>query len=129
MAQQGETDTEEQISPSMIRRVTKDLEEDRGVRCHLPGGGVLHIDRPLPFLVVFRGTGQVQDIYTKRLIRSEASVLVAAAHEHTADETTDREHRGRYVQGDPERGDAAREPFQDDSSRHDLTQEASTGDR
>src|SRR5690625_4594074 len=33
---------EEQISPSMIRRVTKDLEEDRGVRCHLPGGGVLH---------------------------------------------------------------------------------------
>src|SRR5690625_2672623 len=119
---------EEQISPSMIRRVTKDLEEDRGVRCHLPGGGVLHIDRPLPFLVVFRGTGQVQDIYTKRLIRSEASVLVAADHEHSADEKTDRGHRGRYVQRDPDRGDAAREPFQDDSARHDLTQEASTGE-
>src|SRR5690625_5129226 len=58
---------EEQISPSMIRRVTKDLEEDRGVRCHLPGGGVLHIDRPLPFLVVFRGTGQRSEEHTSEL--------------------------------------------------------------
>ena len=87
---------EQQITPAFIKRVTQDLEEDRGVRCPLPDGGLLHIDRPLPFLVVFRGTGAAQDVFTSRLIRSEASVLIATADPVSEDQDpADSEERER----------------------------------
>lgn len=48
------------------------------LRRRLPGGGQVHVDRPLPFLSVYRRPPGVEDIDTEELILGEASYLVAS---------------------------------------------------
>lgn len=47
------------------------------VRRNLPGGGRLHIDRPVPFLCVYRAPIDRPDPGTAELVRTQASYLVA----------------------------------------------------
>jgi len=49
------------------------------VRRNLPGGGRLHIDRPVPFLCVYRAPIDSPDPGTAELVRTQASYLVATA--------------------------------------------------
>ena len=59
----------EPISDSLIRGVITALASNRPVRQRLPGGGMLNMDRLLPFLCIYRrnprrvdaGTGAVRD--------------------------------------------------------------------
>ncbi len=56
-------------SPAAIIRAGKRL------RLRLPGGGELHIDRPLPFLFAYHPpSGEQSDLWTSRLLRAEASI-------------------------------------------------------
>ena len=56
------------------------LDKAQRVRCELPFGGRLHIDRPLPFLCVHREPTDREDAGTRDLIQGEASFLAATAH-------------------------------------------------
>ncbi|EJF09064.1 hypothetical protein O71_17086, partial [Pontibacter sp. BAB1700] len=42
------------ISDIFIKGIVRTLKRGRRVRRRLPAGGLLHIDRPLPFLVLYR---------------------------------------------------------------------------
>ena len=69
--------------PSAIPPLAKiDLEQIRAqllsgesVRCELPDGGMFYMDRPLPFLCVYREPPQ-NDVGTRELIQGEAAYLV-----------------------------------------------------
>lgn len=60
-----------------IDGVRQRLLAGEGVRRTLPGGGRLHIDRQLPFLVVYRWPPDRADAGTRDLVRGEASYLLA----------------------------------------------------
>jgi uncharacterized protein (TIGR02421 family) len=45
------------------------------VRCDLPGGGSLYMDRPLPFMCVYRQPA-AEDVGTRELVHGEASYLI-----------------------------------------------------
>ena len=49
------------------------------IRRTLPGGGRLHVDRPLPFLCVYRSPVDRDDDGTRELVSGEASFLIAPA--------------------------------------------------
>ena len=68
----------ERISIEFIQKVKKKLAEGKGIRRKLPGNGLLHIDRPLPFLCVYRSPSNREDAFTSRLVRAEASYLIAS---------------------------------------------------
>ena len=51
----------------------------KSVRRNLPGGGRLHIDRPVPFLCLYRSPIDRPDPGTVELVRTQASYLVATA--------------------------------------------------
>ncbi|CAN5736928.1 flavohemoglobin expression-modulating QEGLA motif protein [soil metagenome] len=74
----------DEISEEFIKKVIKRLTKGKGVRLKLPRNGLLHIDRPLPFLLVYRYPPDRDDSFTHRLVRSEASYLIASGH-HTTD--------------------------------------------
>ncbi len=78
MSRAKQTDKEtESISPFLIEEITQKLEEGEGVRESFNGGGRLNIDRPLPFLCVYRTPSSVKDRGTANLILGEASYLIA----------------------------------------------------
>jgi uncharacterized protein (TIGR02421 family) len=56
--------------------VQERLRRGLGVDQPLPGGGVLHIDRPLPYLLVYRGGASDPEA---RLVRSESCYLLAGS--------------------------------------------------
>jgi uncharacterized protein (TIGR02421 family) len=60
-----------------VARVLEELALDHGVDCAVPGGR-LHIDRPLPFLGVFRRPADGTAAGADRLVQSLASQLVAS---------------------------------------------------
>ncbi|MBA3542612.1 MAG: DUF1704 domain-containing protein [Deltaproteobacteria bacterium] len=63
------------------------------VRRTLAGGGRLHVDRPVPFLCVYRKPTDRTDLGTAGLVRTQASYLIAPGDpEHAAD-------TGRLVAG------------------------------
>ncbi len=66
------------ISPKLIKTIRKRLSEGKRVRRTLPLGGRLHIDRTLPFLVVYRRPGRSTDNGTERFVIGEASYLIAS---------------------------------------------------
>jgi uncharacterized protein (TIGR02421 family) len=68
----------EQITAEFIQKVTRKLAQGKPIRRKLPGNGLLHIDRPLPFLLVYRHPPDHEDPLTSQLVRSEASYLIAA---------------------------------------------------
>lgn len=61
----------------LITRVVGTLEGDRSVRRRLPDDGLIHIDRPQPFLCVYRRPAGQTDAGTERLISTQASFVVA----------------------------------------------------
>ena len=66
-----------EISPALIDVVCQRLARNLHVRRTLPGKGRLHIDRQLPFLCVYRQPANYSDAGTERLVKGEASYLIA----------------------------------------------------
>ncbi len=66
------------ISQVQIDSVCQRLARNQRVRRTLPGKGRLHIDRQLPFLCIYRRPPEFSDVGTERLVKGEASYLVAS---------------------------------------------------
>ena len=62
----------------LIAVVRERLAAGKPIRRTLGGGGRLHIDRPLPFLCVYRAPAG-PDLGTADLVRTQASYLIAPA--------------------------------------------------
>ncbi|WP_164891051.1 flavohemoglobin expression-modulating QEGLA motif protein [Botryobacter ruber] len=67
----------ETISKEFIHKVTRGLKRGRKVRRRLPDGGWLNIDRPLPFLVLFRHPAGAPDHATADFVKAEASYIIS----------------------------------------------------
>ncbi|MFC1652453.1 flavohemoglobin expression-modulating QEGLA motif protein [Planctomycetota bacterium] len=68
----------ETIPPNLVAKIVERLSEGKRVRRSLPQDGRVHIDRTLPFMVVYRHPPEVTDPGTQRLVWGEASYLVAS---------------------------------------------------
>lgn len=64
---------------ALVDVVRTRLAAGKTVRRTLPGGGRLHVDRPLPFLCLYRARADRPDLGTVELVRSQASYLIAPA--------------------------------------------------
>ncbi|MDH3269579.1 MAG: DUF1704 domain-containing protein, partial [Ignavibacteria bacterium] len=64
------------IPDSLIYEIQERLSQGKQVRRALPFDGRLHIDRTLPFLVVYRRPHNYSDKGTDRLVKGEASYLI-----------------------------------------------------
>jgi uncharacterized protein (TIGR02421 family) len=67
------------ISDELIQEIQDRLSEGKQVRRTLPLEGRLHIDRTLPFLVVYRRPLKPLDKGTDQLVKGEASYLIASS--------------------------------------------------
>ena len=67
----------DEVAQSLIDAVCRRLAQDQRVRRTLPARGRLHIDRQLPFLCVYRQPPEYEDAGTEKLVKSEASYLIA----------------------------------------------------
>lgn len=65
----------------LVEEVRERLSAGKRLRRDLPGGGRLHVDRQLPFLVVHRRPPDRDDRATDRLVTGQASYLVAPGDE------------------------------------------------
>ncbi len=72
-------ENERGLTDKFIREVTQNIKDGKEVRRKIKGGGLLHFDRPLPFLVVLRQTPGRKDRAMSLLVRSQASYLIAPA--------------------------------------------------
>lgn len=63
------------LSQELLSDIHARLLAGQPVRCDLPGGGALYMERPLPFLTVYRQTAE-NDYGTSELIRGEAAYLI-----------------------------------------------------
>ena len=64
------------VSDPMIAVIIKRLEAGKSVRRKLPTGGYLHLDRQVPFLLVYRRPAGATPRVTEQLLRGEASYLI-----------------------------------------------------
>ena len=71
--------TRDVVTGPFIRALIDRLEDGKRVRRNLPGGGRFAMDRPLPFLCVYRQPSNRPDTGTSRLVTSEASYLSCTA--------------------------------------------------
>jgi uncharacterized protein (TIGR02421 family) len=62
----------------LISTVGQKIAEGKRVRRSLPEYGRLHIDRPLPFLALYRKPAEASDPGTEQLVTTEASYLYAS---------------------------------------------------
>lgn len=62
------------LSENSIKQILTILKETKEISCRLPGMGILHIEKELPYLVIYRKKSN--DKGTKRFITSESSYLV-----------------------------------------------------
>ena len=105
------------VSERLIRTVCKRLSEGKRVRRNLPVWGRLAIDRPLPFLCVYRRPSRKADRATYRLVTSEASYLTCTARTEArrgyrpACWSGDRDPEGE-IRGVSDLGDLGRGPSQ-----------------
>ena len=67
------------ISDELIREIQDRLSQGKQIRRTLPLEGRLHIDRTLPFLVVYRRQAHYLDQGTDQLVKGEASFLIASS--------------------------------------------------
>ena len=65
------------ISSRAITNIVVRLLEGKRVRRSFPGWGRIHIDRQLPFLIIYRRPVDRSDVGTARLVMGEASYLTA----------------------------------------------------
>lgn len=68
------------IAPDLIEIIRERLAEGKRVRRTLPFDGRLHIDRTLPFLMVYRRPTRYSDHGTNKLVKGEASYLIASGN-------------------------------------------------
>lgn len=71
------------ISDAFVADVCQRLKEGKTLRRQIEPWGRLHIDRPLPFLVVYRRPKDRTDSDTDRIVLGEASYLLAAGDRQT----------------------------------------------
>jgi uncharacterized protein (TIGR02421 family) len=69
---------------AVAQAVLSDLAHDRPVHVDLPGGGLLRLDRRLPYLCVYRRTSENDDAGTDQLINSETAFMIIPAGERRA---------------------------------------------
>ena len=74
----GSDESQAIISDEVIKTVCDRLAQGKPVMLSLPLGGRLHIDRPLPFLCIYRRPQRYQDLGTEQLVIGEAAHLIAA---------------------------------------------------
>ncbi|MEJ8802562.1 flavohemoglobin expression-modulating QEGLA motif protein [Pontibacter sp. H249] len=67
----------ESITDSFIRRITRSLQRGKQVHRRLPDGGLVYIDRPLPFLILFRHPAGKPDHATADFVKATASYIIA----------------------------------------------------
>lgn len=67
------------ITKTAIDEIVGLIKEDKELRFTLPGGGKLSMDRPLPFLLIYRRKKDVTDPATVRFALSESSYLIIGA--------------------------------------------------
>jgi uncharacterized protein (TIGR02421 family) len=79
-------DPAERISESFVAAVCERVREGKTLRRRLPPWGRVHVDRPLPFLVVYRRPPDREDPGMDRLVVGEASYILASGDR--------RSHRG-----------------------------------
>lgn len=72
-----DTNSHEPISHELIDEVCARLADNKRVRQVLPGGGLLNIDRLLPFLCIYRRNPARRDQGTGTFVTTEASYLLA----------------------------------------------------
>lgn len=77
------------IGGEFIADVRERLSNGQGVRRRLPGGGRLHMDRRLPFLVLYRERGSQKVGESSRLVVGEAAYLIAPGAVELQDELRD----------------------------------------
>lgn len=75
--------TVKHIDSGVIGQICKDISDKKPVNIELPNKGLLHIDKLLPFLCVYRF--KEPDLYFSRLLKTQASYLIV-------DETLDISH-------------------------------------
>jgi uncharacterized protein (TIGR02421 family) len=63
------------LSQQFVDDIHARLLAGQPVRCDLPGGGSLYMERPLPFLCVYRQPAE-NDVGTRELVHGEASYLI-----------------------------------------------------
>ena len=73
----------------LTRVVRERLAKGQQVRRNLPGWGRLAVDRPLPFLVVYRRPSRSKDRATSGMITSEASYLICSAEQRLREPLSD----------------------------------------
>ena len=74
----------ESITDKFIKKVTGSLKRGKQVHRRLPQGGLLYIDRPLPFLVLFRHPSGQPDHTTSDFLKANASYIIS--HQERTDE-------------------------------------------
>jgi len=62
------------LSEKSIKKILTTLEEDKEISCHLPGKGILHIEKALPYLVIYRR--KKEDKGTRRFVINESSYMI-----------------------------------------------------
>jgi len=77
--------TPEKITTEFCKELADNLARGVPVRCDLPQGGHLHIDRQLPFLCVYRRPARHLDTGTEQLLISQAAYLVTSSDTHRTD--------------------------------------------
>ena len=62
------------LSENSIEQILTILEKEKEISCRLPGKGILHIEKELPYLVIYRR--RKNDRGTRRLVTNESSYLI-----------------------------------------------------
>jgi uncharacterized protein (TIGR02421 family) len=75
-----------ELDLDLVAIVSQRLAAGKPVRRTLVGGGRLHVDRPLPFLCVYRAPHGRVDLGTAELVRTQASYLIAPADPERAED-------------------------------------------
>ena len=73
----SQTTQPETISRKLIVRIVERLSQGKRVHTELPQGGVVHIDRKWPMLVVYRYAARAKDEAVAELIHAGGSYLMA----------------------------------------------------
>jgi uncharacterized protein (TIGR02421 family) len=69
------------ITKDFIKIIETRISEGKRIRRFLPKNGILHIDRPLPFLYIFRYPLNGSHTFTSKLVKTEASYLIVDGEE------------------------------------------------
>lgn len=71
--------TPDQITPQLITAVADRIRENGRLRRNLPRGGRIHVDRQVPYVVVFRERSAERDGDARRFVVGEPAYIIAPA--------------------------------------------------